>query len=224
MDHREHDFATQDSAEFILRPEIQPTPGYDENQEYRRYIDRKLESLGAKRTPTESDVLGPYFRKRAPFRAKITPPNEPGTLMVISGRIWGIDSRRPVTDVHIDIWQANAQGHYDNEDPKRPPAPNSFENRARLVPDEHGYYEYETIHPGAYKMDANTWRSPHIHYKVQSPGYKTLVTQLFFAGDPYEDIDPFYKRALTISLMEEKLNGARVQMGVFDIILAPPAS
>src|SRR4051794_26597209 len=103
MVHREHDFADPESAELVLRPEVQPTPGYDDDQRYRGYIEHRFESYGAKRIPTEPDVLGPYFRKRAPFRAKITSPNEPGALMVLSGRIWGIDSRRPLTNVHIDI-------------------------------------------------------------------------------------------------------------------------
>src|SRR5688500_12821359 len=36
---------------------------------------------------TETNILGPYHRAGAPFRAKITPPLEPGTVLLISGRV-----------------------------------------------------------------------------------------------------------------------------------------
>ncbi|KAA6459572.1 hypothetical protein DYQ86_15740 [Acidobacteria bacterium AB60] len=221
MQLSDHDYRLRETEELVLRPGVSPTPAYDDDLDYREYVDRMFVDLRAKRIPTEPDVLGPYFRKGAPFRAKVTPPNEPGVLMLVSGRVWGIDSRRPLEGTQIDIWQANARGHYDDDDPAHPPQPKSFTNRARLITDEHGHYEYETIHPGPYRMDADTWRSPHIHYKVRCSGYRTLVTQLFFAGDPYEDSDPFFKSALMIVLSETQINGVTVQLGIFDIVLAP---
>jgi protocatechuate 3,4-dioxygenase beta subunit len=142
---------------------------------------------------------------------------------LISGRVWGIDSRRPISGTVIDIWQANSEGYYDNEDPEHPPAPGSFKNRVRLITDEHGGYEYETIHPGPYKMDLNTWRSPHVHYRVTHERYERLVTQLFFRGDPYEDSDPFFKQSLAIQLTQEQMNGKPLGRGVFDIVLVPVA-
>jgi protocatechuate 3,4-dioxygenase beta subunit len=63
-------------------------------------------------------VLGPYHRANAPLRAKVTPPLVPGTVLVISGRVWRFDMRRPIDNVVIDIWQANAEGRYDNDDPR----------------------------------------------------------------------------------------------------------
>jgi protocatechuate 3,4-dioxygenase beta subunit len=73
-------------------------------------------------------------------------------------------------------------------------------------------------------MDANIWRSPHIHYRVKHERYKRLVTQLFFRGDPYEDSDPFFKRSLTIQLTQEQVNGKPLERGVFDIVLVPIAA
>jgi catechol 1,2-dioxygenase len=218
--HAEHDLADTNSEELILRPDARPTISYDEDEHYHLYLRTIYVESGSVRPPTESDVLGPYFRKGAPYRAKVTPPNEPGTALLISGRVWGIDSRRPLNAVTIDIWQANAEGHYDNENPQHPPPPHSFKNRVRLVTDEHGRYEFETVHPGPYKMDASTWRSPHVHYRVQREGYTRLITQLFFRGDPYEDSDPFFKQSLTIQLMQEMQNGKPLEIGIFDIVLA----
>ena len=170
---------------------------------------------------TEDNILGPYHRPNAPFRAKITPPLEAGTVLLISGRVWGFDTRRPLANVVIDIWQANADGRYDNDDPQRPPAANVFLNRARLLTDQTGYYEYETIHPGAYQIGPNAWRPPHIHYMVRHPDYRQLVTQLYFRGDPHQAQDQFIRQSLIIDLNEVRVaqRGA-YKRGTFDIILA----
>src|ERR1700727_2504500 len=112
-----HDLSIENGAELILRTDAQPTPSYYDDGHYVEYVDKLYEKSRSSRPPTDPDVLGPYFRKGAPYRAKVTPPNEPGTALVVSGRIWGIDSRRPLGGTTVDVWQANAAGHYDNEDP-----------------------------------------------------------------------------------------------------------
>ncbi len=170
--------------------------------------------------PTEDNILGPFYRPAAPYRAKITPPLEPGDLLLIRGRVWGHDTRQPLVHATLDIWQANAKGRYDNDDPAKPPKEGIFLNRARLVTDEHGYYEFETIHPGRYQIDTNVWRPSHIHYMIQQPGYKTLVTQLYFEGDPYNKTDQFIKQSLIIGLEPIKTAGGTYHAGLFDIVLA----
>jgi catechol 1,2-dioxygenase len=169
---------------------------------------------------TEDNILGPYHRKLAPFRAKVTPPLEPGELMVIRGRVWGIDSRKPLAGAIVEVWQANAAGRYDNDDQDKPPQPGVFVNRARVLTDETGYYEYETIKPGRYMIGPQQWRPAHIHYWVSAAGYKPLVTQLYFKGDPYNDKDDFIKPSLIIEPTVVKVRGSGVQLGTFDIVLA----
>lgn len=171
-------------------------------------------------TPTEDNILGPYHRAGAPFRAKITPPLEPGTVLLIKGRVWGHDTRRPLGGAVIDIWQANSQGRYDNDDPEHPPAANVFVNRARIITDDSGYYEYETIHPGAYRIGPNAWRPPHIHYLVRHTGHQQLVTQLYFRGDPHQREDQFIKNSLIIELREQSVRNTSYKTGTFDIVLA----
>jgi protocatechuate 3,4-dioxygenase beta subunit len=170
--------------------------------------------------PTEDDVIGPYYRRHAPYRAKVSPPMAPGEVLVISGRVWSFHFKRPVRDCLLDVWQADSEGHYDNEDPTHPPARNSFTNRARLICDEYGYYELETIFPGPYRMDATTWRSPHLHFLVRAIAFKTLVTQLFFKGAPYLDTDPFVKQPLIIPLVGVSAGTQKYRKGNFDIVLA----
>src|SRR5262249_48031746 len=133
---------------------------------------------------------------------------------------WHFETRRPIAGCLLDLWQADAGGHYDDEDPAHPPPPHTFVNRARTVTNERGFYEFETIYPGPYRMDPITWRSPHIHFLVRAVGAKTLITQLFFEGAPYLDTDPFVKKSLIIPLLERQAPGGLLSTGHFDIVLA----
>jgi catechol 1,2-dioxygenase len=170
---------------------------------------------------TEDNILGPYHRANAPFRGKVTPPLAAGTVLLIRGQVFGHDTRRPLANAIIDVWQADMNGRYDNDDPRNPPAANVFVNRCRLVTDDSGYYEYETIHPGAYQVGPNAWRPPHIHYLVRHPGYRQLVTQLYFRGDPHQREDQFIRASLVIDLAERRVGNATYKTGTFPIVLAP---
>jgi protocatechuate 3,4-dioxygenase beta subunit len=68
-------------------------------------------------------------------------------------------------------------------------------------------------------MDATTWRSPHLHFRVRAIGLKTLVTQLFFEGARYLDTDPFVKRSLIIPLRQAAGGAGSYKRGRFDIVL-----
>ena len=141
-------------------------------------------------------------------------------MLVVEGRVWGHDTRRPLAHATLDIWQANAQGRYDNDDPDKPPAAGVFLNRTRLVTDESGFYEFESVHPGRYKIGPNIWRPSHVHYMVSHPGYKTLVTQLYFEGDPMNKSDQFIKPSLIIRVRQVKAGRGTYEAGTFDIVLA----
>jgi len=169
---------------------------------------------------TEDDVIGPYYRRHAPFRAKISPAMAVGDVIVITGRVWSFRKKTPIGGCLLDVWQADAAGHYDNEDSAHPPKPHTFINRSRFHCDERGHYELDTTFPGPYRMDATTWRSPHLHFLVRAIGYKTLVTQLFFEGAPYLETDPFVKRSLIIPLRDVVAEAGNYRHGTFDIVLA----
>jgi protocatechuate 3,4-dioxygenase beta subunit len=212
---------------LVLLGEVQPTPGSGNLGAYAGYLQEKTQKQAAgggkpqNWTPTADNILGPFHREGAPYRCKVTPPLEPGTVLVISGRVWGADTRKPLANTVMDIWQANHQGRYDNDDPKNPPAANVFKNRARLITDEQGYYEFESIHPGAYRIDEKTWRPSHIHYWIRCTNYRSLVTQLYFRGDPHNKGDAWIRESLIIDLTERKsAGGTAYRTGRFDIILA----
>jgi protocatechuate 3,4-dioxygenase beta subunit len=199
---------------LLLREDALATPG--DGSSVPQFFDAELEE-GIK--ATEPNIEGPFYRKLAPYRAKVTPPLEPGKVLLISGRVWALDTRKPLPMATLDIWQANDKGRYDNDDSKNPPAKDVFVNRARLVTDEQGRYEFETIHPGSY-LNGAQYRPPHIHYRVAASGYRTLITQLYFEGDKYQDKDPFIKKSLIIKLEDRKNGEAEYKAGTFDIVLA----
>jgi protocatechuate 3,4-dioxygenase beta subunit len=208
------------ASAFTLPTFAQATEASGELGEQSPVFAELMPPMLANAKPTEDNILGPYHRKLAPFRAKVTPPLEPGEPLVVRGRVWGQDTRKPLGSAIVEIWQANAAGRYDNDDPDNPPRPGVFVNRARVMSDETGYYEYETIKPGRYKIGPKLWRPAHIHYLVAAAGYKTLVTQLYFKGDPYNESDDFIKESLIIDPTIVKVRGSGVQLGTFDIVLA----
>ena len=66
----------------------------------------------------------------------------------------------------IDIWQANATGRYDNDDPNNPPPADRFILRAKLKTNEKGEYSFTTIKPVPYQIGENQYRPAHIHLKA----------------------------------------------------------
>jgi len=217
---------------LVLRAGAEPTPASGTVREYRKVLKAdKAEAKGlhgverpelpkaGKLTVTEANIEGPFYRAGAPFRAKVTSPLEPGKVLVIQGRVWGFDTKKPLPGATLDVWQANAKGRYDNDDRRNPPKKNVFVNRARLITDETGYYEFETIWPGRY-LNGDDYRPAHIHYAVSAPGYKTLVTQLYFKGDPFNKSDPFIKASLVIETKTAKNGAASYEIGTFDVVLA----
>jgi len=162
--------------------------------------------------PTSATGYGPFYTPAAPYRAKSCPPFEPGTRLVVTGRVWAWDTKLPLPSAVIDIWHSDIQGNYSTG--------SHFRNRVRLVTAEEGQYELEAIHPVAYPVDNGSWwRSPHVHYKVAAPGYMTLVTELYFEGDKLHEQDKVFQRALMMPVNKRKSGTNEYETIVFDIVL-----
>ncbi|MEE9274994.1 MAG: hypothetical protein V3V62_06785 [bacterium] len=228
-------FAALGAGALILREGAAPTEASGDLGDYAEFLAARGENPAAPGAPastgervaaaslalTEENPEGPFYRPGAPFRAKITPPLEPGPVLLIRGRVWGHESRKPLAGAVLDIWQANAGGRYDNGGSGSPLEKGAFRNRARLIADETGHYEFETIHPGRYRIGAGAWRPSHIHYLIRHPGHRSLVTQLYFEGDPMNAHDPYVKKSLIIPLREAGSGARSHREGTFDIVLAP---
>lgn len=145
-------------------------------------------------TPTQT--AGPFFPKRAQAdkdfdMTRIAGHDKAaqGDVHVIEGRVLD-ESGKPVADALVDVWQANRHGRYDHEADSSPaPLDPDFQGWARLRTDAAGRYRVRTIRPGAYPVEAGWTRPPHIHFKVARRGFHELTTQMYFAGDPLNDVD-----------------------------------
>lgn len=120
-----------------------------------------------------------------------------------------------VPGVTIDIWHADHYGHYDVE---------GFRYRTKLALETSPEYAIETVMPGHYPDRP----AQHIHYVISAPGHKPLVTQLYFATDPFFEgnLDKNYAKGGIVGSRElirpvtlyEEAHGARAEVA-FDLCL-----
>ncbi len=200
---------------LTLRGDALPTPrSHDANTAEEMFgevfiDDKKAVDL----KPTVPRDLGPFYRTGAPYRAKLTPPFEPGTVLVVTGRVWSFATKKPLANTTLDLWQVDNQTKdYSNGN-------GDFKNRARLFTDEKGSYEFETVHPVPYTPSPNFWRSPHIHFIAVASGHKSLTSELFFKGDEKQDVDRLFDPSLAMAAVGKTVNGQKYEHVVFDIVL-----
>jgi protocatechuate 3,4-dioxygenase beta subunit len=163
---------------------------------------------------TADNIEGPYYRASAPFRTDLRMGITTGVLLTLRGRVYGVGCKVPLTDAIVDVWQADAEGHYDNDGTLMVP-PSDYRLRGRTKVDSTGYYEVTTVIPGHY-LNGSQYRPAHIHVKVSAAGHKLLTTQLYFEGDPYNGIDPFIKKPLIMKLEDV----GSEKRATFDFVLA----
>ncbi len=132
--------------------------------------------------PTTADILGPYYRANAPFRSDLTISGDPGTILNYKGTVMDEDCN-PLENAIVDVWQANDGAVYDQTTA-------NFNYRGRFQTGPSGAYEFKSVKPGWY-LNGSQYRPAHIHFRVTRPGYKELITQLYFQGDPYIAADPW---------------------------------
>ena len=201
---------------LVLRSDARPTPrSHDAAEAEMLFKEVSGVELDDKTDlkPTVSRELGPFYRSGSPYRAKLTPPFEPGTVLVVTGRIWSFETKKPVAGAALDLWQV------DNQTADYSAGNGDFKNRARLVTDESGAFEFETVHPIPYTPGPNFWRSPHIHFIATAAGHKRLVSEMFFKGDAKQDIDQLFHPALAVPVVKKSINTKDYETAIFDIVL-----
>lgn len=209
------------AGSLVLPASARPTPRSPDASEAEAILEELGEppepSLVLDRAvrPTDSRELGPFYRAGAPYRAKVCPPLEPGRALIVTGRVWAHDTKKPIPGAQLDVWQVdNIRRTYSSGASSR-----DYKNRCRLIASETGLYEFESVRPVAYQPSANFWRSPHIHFIASAPGYKRLVSEIFFDGDEKHDIDPLFLASLVVKAEAVKSDGGEHDMAKFDIIL-----
>lgn len=150
---------------------------------------------------TDTTVFGPFYIPGMPERAygenmAVTP----GTPALVHGRVCATDGT-PLRNVVLDIWQTAENGMYSGQDTAQP----NGNLRGRYRTDANGDYAIRTIVPVSYPIPSDgpvgrmlaatgrhPWRPAHLHFKIDAPGYRTLVTHLFNQGGEYLDSDAVF--------------------------------
>ena len=146
------------------------------------------------RIPTSEMTLGPFFpREFAQGASDLTVlDGKPvkGEVIEITGRVVQVDGA-PLDNLVLEIWQANAEGRYD--DP-------AFFGWGRAATDANGVYRFRTVRPGAPQG-----RAPHVNFIILFSGLmRHLQTVMFFEGedngkDPvFKAVQPAQRRTLLI--------------------------
>ncbi len=126
---------------------------------------------------TTTDILGPFYRPNAPVRSDMRIKGAAGQLVLLSGQIKHKDCKTPLKNACVELWHCDAKGVYDNDSP-------DFKYRAKAYCDDKGNYSFKTIIPVPYDVGNGTIRPAHYHLLISAAGYQSLITQLYFTGDP----------------------------------------
>ncbi|HSD61770.1 MAG TPA: hypothetical protein VLC55_13040 [Burkholderiales bacterium] len=149
-------------------------------------------------------MLGPFYLPDQPPQDDLCRQGK-GDRVMISGRVLGLPDCRPLAGALVEVWQADAKGEYTLVGGGKPDPDCLL--RASLKTDAEGRYRFRSILPGVYPG-----RPRHIHYRVSHADYRTLVTQLYFKGDP--QLHGVGDLAIDLTRSEAGLAGS------FDVVLA----
>lgn len=154
----------------------------------------------------------------------ITGPNAKGERIRVEGRV--IDGMgAPIKDALIEIWQANADGHYAHPEGGGP-VEDGFRGWGRVVPDfETGAWFFETVKPGQTRGRNVGTQAPHLNLWIVARGINIgLNTRMYFgdeteanAADPVLNLIEWEHRRAT--LIAPQTEEDRVLVYRFDIHL-----
>lgn len=148
---------------------------------------------------TETTVFGPFY---------VAPPSFPngahingrlnGCPLFVSGTVRSTEGHALKSAI-VDVWHADREGFYDLQKLDEHP---ELAGRGRFHADASGSFHFWTIRPSPYPIPhdgpvgkmlkaqgRHPFRPEHIHFLIEAPGHRQLVTHLFAAGDEYLDSD-----------------------------------
>lgn len=121
-------------------------------------------------------------------RAIAGPDAQQGEQITVSGSVFD-GAGVPVSDVLIEVWQADAQGTYSGAHDNA----SGFVGWGRVVPDfATGIFQFHTIKPGAVKTPDGGVMAPHLNLWLVARGVNIgLNTRMYFADETdLNDRDP----------------------------------
>ncbi len=109
--------------------------------------------------------------------ARIAPASEPGTHLVLHGRIVNADGS-PAANAIVFAYHTDRTGVYDS----REAGPHSWRLRGWARSDSQGRFTFETIRPGSYPASRNP---AHVHFALfPASGERYHGGEVQFANDP----------------------------------------
>ena len=151
-------------------------------------------------TENASALLGPFWRMGAPQMQNgqsIVRSATDGPELFANCRITD-PAGRPLPNVEVHIWHSSPRGFYENQDPEQAP----MNLRGVFHTDEHGHFGFRSVKPAGYPVPTDgpvgdmlraqrrhPFRPAHLHILAHTPGFKTLITQVFVDDDEHLDSD-----------------------------------
>jgi protocatechuate 3,4-dioxygenase beta subunit len=110
--------------------------------------------------------------------SRIAAENEPGSPLVINGRVYQADGRTPAAGITVFAYQTDANGVYDVASN----GPHSWRVKGWAVTDAEGRFQFRTIRPASYP---NATVPQHVHLHLEGSNLpRRWTTELEFDDDP----------------------------------------
>jgi hydroxyquinol 1,2-dioxygenase len=192
---------------------------------------------------TESTVFGPFFQSESPHieLGGDLAQGASGEPCLVSGTVRGRGGAR-VGSARVEVWSADEDGLYDVQREGGRTA-----NRGHVFTDEEGSFSFWSVRPTAYPIPGDgpvgellqaagrgVMRPAHIHFMISAPGFRTLVTHIFAAGDAHLADDAVFgvKPSLVAEFVEHAADEVRPGRAIsvrwsslsYDFTLSPDPS
>lgn len=163
--------------------------------------------LAAGLLPTPEQTEGPFYPAGFPadidndlVRVRGQAAQAMGQVLHLQGRVIDLGGGAR-SGAMVEIWQCDALGIYDHpRQPGRDRRDAGFQGYGRMLVDAEGRYSFRTLKPVAYPG-----RTPHIHLKVATGDGRALTSQFYVAGDPQNERDGIFRRAVRTPGQRERI-------------------
>jgi protocatechuate 3,4-dioxygenase alpha subunit len=144
---------------------------------------------------TPFSTVGPFFKLLVRDRPEgtdcLVSDATRGERITISGTLIAGDGAA-VEDGLVEIWQADADGHYHHpDDPQSELADPAFTGFGRAATGRGGAFLFRTIKPGVVAGPDDDTHAPHVLVSVMARGVMSRCwTRLYFEGEALNATDP----------------------------------
>ncbi|MDQ8727398.1 protocatechuate 3,4-dioxygenase subunit alpha [Bradyrhizobium sp. LHD-71] len=139
---------------------------------------------------TPSQTVGPYFKYgltpngeyawNDAFTSNLLTSDTSGERIRVEGTVYDGDGD-VIADCILEIWQADAQGHFSDPQDAHAPPNSPFNGFGRCDTDKSGGYVFDTIKPGVVPDADGKPQAPHILLAVFARGMLLhLYTRIYF--------------------------------------------